>query len=422
MEGMLFEHEAINREVSTLHELMEEEKRELDSVRGRRRSGTLRAEDHDDSKYGGDDDDAQSITTRVEDEDEEQLAAEEEEERRQRRDELGRPRTPEPTGMGMDNEDIHGGSKMHLDVLNMHSRSPSPPLREPFALQPSTSSVSEERLNALASQLEQLESALKLSRTLQAQQAAAQSIISMLESKISSLEPLVQASQTNIQSHTTEWSGVREEWAEERVRISRAREDWEVRVRAAEEGFDGAVTKVDAGLATLQQHQLKVNGNARHGVRLVTPLSPRNISSDSGKRHRRKRSTISRGRSRSHSAESNKDDGGYASSFEGVTLLDDKRQSASKARTRVPWAQDDSDSDVRRASDDARIMSLKHYAITSESSVQKASRGSTTTMTTEDDAAHASSAAAANLKGAHLAPMVQHLAQMSTTVGVLILT
>ncbi|ETW75076.1 hypothetical protein HETIRDRAFT_391723, partial [Heterobasidion irregulare TC 32-1] len=52
-------------------------------------------------------------------------------------------------------------------------------------------------------------------------------------------------------------------------------------------------------------------------------------------------------------------------------------------------------------------MSLKHYPITSEL-VQKASTGFTMAMTTEDDAAHASSAAAANLKGAHLAPMVQH--------------
>ena len=224
------------------------------------------------------------------------------------------------------------------------------------------------------------------------------------------------------------------------MRINRAREDWEARVRAAEEGFDGAIAKADAGLATLQQHQLKANGNARNGVGLVTPPSPRNISSDSGKRHRRKRSTTSRGRSRSHSAESNKDDGGYASSSEGATLLDDKRQSVSKARARVPWAQDDSDSDVRHASDDARIMSLKHYPITPESSVRKASTGSTTTMTTEDDAAHASSAAAANLKGAHLAPvsfvlcvfvrsltalcrqMVQHSAQMSTAVGVLMLS
>ena len=169
------------------------------------------------------------------------------------------------------------------------------------------------------------------------------------------------------------------------MRINRAREDWEARVRAAEEGFDGAIAKADAGLATLQQHQLKANGNARNGVGLVTPPSPRNISSDSGKRHRRKRSTTSRGRSRSHSAESNKDDGGYASSSERATLLDDKRQSASKARARVPWAQDDSDSNVRHASDDARIMSLKHYPITSESSVRKASTGSTTTMTTEDD-------------------------------------
>lgn len=171
MEGMLSEHKAIKREVSTLRELIKE-KCELDSVRGRQCSGTLRAKDHDDSEYGGDDDDAQSIATVmphelecVEEEDEEQLAAEEEEEerrrrrRRRRRDELGRPITPEPTGMGMD---IHGRSKMHLDVLNMHSRSPPPPLREPFALQPSTSSVFEERIDALTSHLE---SALELSRS-----------------------------------------------------------------------------------------------------------------------------------------------------------------------------------------------------------------------------------------------------------------
>ena len=211
MEGILSEHEAIKREVSILRELMEEEKHELDSVRGRRCSGMLCAEDHDDSEYGGNDDDARSIATvtpheleRVEEEDEEQLAAEEEEEeeRQRRRDELGQPRTPEPTGMGMDDKDIHSRSKMYLDVLNMHSRSPPPPLREPFALQPSTSSVSEERLDALASQLE---SALELSRTFQAQQAAVQSTTSMLESKVS-LESLVQASQTDIQSHATEAS------------------------------------------------------------------------------------------------------------------------------------------------------------------------------------------------------------------------
>ncbi|ETW81228.1 hypothetical protein HETIRDRAFT_232716, partial [Heterobasidion irregulare TC 32-1] len=62
MEGMLSEHKAIKREVSTLRELIKE-KCELDSVRGRQCSGTLRAKDHDDSEYGGDDDDAQSIAT-----------------------------------------------------------------------------------------------------------------------------------------------------------------------------------------------------------------------------------------------------------------------------------------------------------------------------------------------------------------------
>jgi hypothetical protein len=54
---------------------------------------------------------------RVEEEDEEQLAVEEEE-RGHRRDELTRPRTPEPTGLGMDDED---------DKARSRSRSPSPP-------------------------------------------------------------------------------------------------------------------------------------------------------------------------------------------------------------------------------------------------------------------------------------------------------
>ncbi|ETW84950.1 hypothetical protein HETIRDRAFT_121078 [Heterobasidion irregulare TC 32-1] len=71
------------------------------------------------------------------------------------------------------------------------SRRLSLSLQEPFALQLSMPSVSQECLNALASRVK---SSLKLLRTLKVQQAAAQSTISMLKSKVSSLGSLAQAS------------------------------------------------------------------------------------------------------------------------------------------------------------------------------------------------------------------------------------
>ena len=151
-----------------------------------------------------------------------------------------------------------------------------------------------------------------------------------------------------------------------------------------------------------RQHQLKPNGNTHNGIGLVTPPSPRSISSDLSKHHRRKQSMTSWGGSRSHLAESNKDDGGRGS-----------RQRARRCsmigaswypHACVPWPQDELDSDVHHASDDARILSSKHYPTTLESSVRKAWTGPTTRTTTEDDVAHASSAAAAtDLKGAHFA-------------------
>ncbi|THH16715.1 hypothetical protein EW146_g3966 [Bondarzewia mesenterica] len=453
LEGMLAEHEAIKREVSALRELMEEEKRELDLVRGRRRSGTLRADDHEDIDFGADDDDARSIATvtpheleRVEEEDELQMAAEEEEEEyRRRREELGRPRTPEPTGMGMDDEDLHNQSKIHLQV---RSRSPSP-LRMDQHQPVSSSAVSEERLNALSTQLE---SALELSRTLQAQHAAAQNTISMLESKVSSLESLVETSQTQIQSHAAEavqdrasittlitewkkgvegqWNGVREEWAQERARVGKAREEWEARVHAVEEGMSGSVAKVEASLAIMQQYQVKQNGSARNGVGLVTPPSPRSISSNSGKR--RKRSASSRGRSRSHSIGS-KDDGDCTSSSEGMTFMDEKppldqllpRPSASpRSRHHTPWLHDDSDLDAHVIGDmdsKGRVSLAGQYPISPGSSIREASTGSTTTMTTEDDAGAHNPDTIVHSKGRHLDPMGSHFTQVSTAVGVLIL-
>lgn len=374
LEGMLVEHEAIKREVSTLREMMEDEKRELEMVRGRRRSNTARADErnHDGEEgefVGGhhdDDDDARSIATvtpheleRVEEEDEEQLAAEQEEEERRRQQREGdesmtRPRTPEPTGMGIRMDDEYDGER--------GSRSPSPPRRDRHAMSSARDNETSDRLNHLSTQLEL---ASELSRALQASHAAAQTRISLLESKITSVESLVQASQSQmaqVQASVTEtweeerksltemvkewkkgvegqWTGVREEWREERERLNKAREEWEKRVAGVEDGVTRVGDKVEKAVATLaqQQQQLQANQNgsarAEGGVGLVTPPSPRSLSSDSGKqRSRRKRSTTSRGRPRSNSAgpknkngdaEADADAEGYTSSSEGATLLND---------------------------------------------------------------------------------------------------
>ncbi|KAI0067017.1 hypothetical protein BV25DRAFT_1820172 [Artomyces pyxidatus] len=471
LEGKLAEHEAIKREVSSLREFMEAEKREQEEIRARRRRADGRPED-DDSDFSADDDDTRSVTTvtpheleRVDEEDEEQLAAEEEEEeeRRRRRDELGRPRTPEPTGMGMYDEDE---SKSHLAP---RSRSTSPPPRETQASHPSPSAVPEDVSARLTTLSTQLELALELSRTLQTQHAAAQTTISLLESKVSALESLVQSSQTQAQSQAAEvteerasltalvaewkkgvegqWSGVKEEWAQERDRLSKARDEWETRMLAAEERVGAAVSKVDAGLSSFEQqnaYQPKQNGNARLGG-LVTPPSPRSLSSDSGsgKPRQRKRRPSSRGRTRSHSTGSKED--GYTSSSEGQAHLDDKSSAASvaagglppnpssppRSRPRSPWLPEgDSDSDEhdgahsRTRGGARKERSMGAYPITPESSVRKVSSGSSATMTTEDDALPNRSEAQDRLfrsgpfdPHARLTPT-----QVQTAVGVLVLS
>ncbi|EMD31989.1 hypothetical protein CERSUDRAFT_144523 [Gelatoporia subvermispora B] len=231
LEGLLAEHDAIKREVSSMRELMEERKRDMEILR--RHSGSPAAmpppsrEDFDPhseelhDSFISDDDDARSVATvvpheleRVDEEDEEQLAAEAEEEdqRRQRRDELERerPKTPEPTGIGMSEDDdeheaesaeeAHGqqGTMSHL-----RPRSPSPP---PYgsAVAPQPSSVTDsvrddlhERLTMLS---QQLESALELSRSLDSERTSAQSTIASLEAKVSALETLVQSTQVQVQT------------------------------------------------------------------------------------------------------------------------------------------------------------------------------------------------------------------------------
>jgi hypothetical protein len=317
LETVFAEHDAIKREVGVLRQLVE--KRDGDFAA----AGTL-----------DDDDDARSIRTivpheleRVEEEDEDQIAKQEEpqdedeeEERRTRRVELGRPRTPEPMSLGMthDEEDI--------------ARSSSP-----------RQSVIDELFQRLTSLSTQLESAIELSSSLQAQHAAAQSTISVLESKVSSLESLVQQSQASPPppaapphpdslitqmlndwkiSVEGQWSSVREEWASERERLASAREEWESKVKSVETNLSTTAAKFDAGLTSLavlqqqQQHAQALGLGDREVVKegfhgsssghggLVAPPSPRSLSAHSNRpKQRWKRTSSSRGRGRSTSIE-----------------------------------------------------------------------------------------------------------------------
>jgi len=431
LDSVLAEHEVIKREVSSLRELLEEEKREFEQIRGGRRQAVPRRQQHTEDEDGdlqSDDDDVHSIATvtgheleRVEEEDEEQLAAEEEE-RGHRRDELTRPRTPEPTGLGMDDED---------DKARSRSRSPSPPPSTTSQGVPPSSEDVNLRLTALSSQLE---SALELSRSLQAQHATALSTISYLESKVNALESLVHTSQAQAQSHVAEatqeraslttlvnewkkgvegqWGGVQEEWAQERERLARARDEWELRVHAVEKGLEGTIARVDAGFTALEQQQRlplqhKPNGSAHVG--LVTPPSPRSLSSDSdsaGKARRKKRSAASRGRSHSK-------DGSTSSSEAANIDGDGGSSSASVAagslppnpnpRPRSPWLPEgDSDSDShvpgrlkghRRAEGgEKKALPSSSYPITPDPSVRKFSSGSSIGLASEEDVEHLSKA------------------------------
>jgi len=302
----------------------------------------------------------------VDEEDEE--AVSDDEERRRTRDELGRPSTPGPIAMGgSDDEDS-----------------------EP---KPSRPSIPEDIVHRLTTLSNQLESALEISRTLQAQHATAQSTISLLESKVSALESLVQTTQSTVQAqgeaqHAAlvqvvdaaripadererdresltqminewkknvegKWSSVQEEWNSERERLKRARDEWESKAKSMEEGI---VFKVESTLATfqLQNRQQFVNGTAKfdpHGPGLVTPPSPRSLSSDSMRPRSRKKRSGSRGRSKSpflpQSMPATDDEDEAESLPNGIAK-------SPRSRPHSPWAADDSsDSDVPTESVDS---------------------------------------------------------------------
>ncbi|KAJ7471762.1 hypothetical protein FB451DRAFT_1250862 [Mycena latifolia] len=199
---------------------------------------------------------------------------EHDEDRARRRAELGRPRTPEPTNMGMG-----------------RTLARSTTLRSPLAASADPSSLSindlTERLALLSTQLE---SALAMSETLQAQHAAAQSTIAALEDRVRRLEGLVsdsaaQEKKADKDKGVEDIGALKAEWAAERELLRRAREEWEERMRGVVDERIGMAARVFAPVTYPQ------NGG------LATPPSPRSLSADSGHGRRRRKRSASRGRS-----------------------------------------------------------------------------------------------------------------------------
>ena len=314
LESLLSDHENIKRDVLHLRELIEEQRQHERLVAQRVR------EMHDEDD---DEDDRRSVHTivpheleSVPEEDETELE-ESEEERSARREELGRPRTPEPSSLGMHDDDYE------------HRR--SAPAQPP--------GIPDEISRRLAFLSDQLESALEVTRSLQEQHSAAQQTIEALDSKVKQLEEHIRTSQlvevtwkdnftreVTVREETQQatmgsmfaefrktiedrWESVKQDWVAERERMETSRNDWEGRVRGIEEGMTTASSKFETGLTGLasQLAGIKQNGfiplHNKHTGGLVTPPSPRSLSdadSDSDRALDEKVGTKTRRRSRSH--------------------------------------------------------------------------------------------------------------------------
>ena len=319
-------------------------------------------EDYREASDDDSDDDARSMSTvvpheleRVEEEDEDQMAEEErmgredklsenekheddlleseEEERERRREDLGlgRPRTPEPTRMG-------------LDYPSLLSSAPRRSMTSPLA----QLSSSEDVYDQVQKLSKQVSTVMALTTTLEAQHLAAQTTIQSLENKVEALEGMLKAAEEALKAKTVQeeeakeiarrevqvteeeqkvekasltdmlaewkksvegqWSHVQEEWKEERERLNKAREEWESKMGAtlavaAANGFN--VNESSTSLLVGNGDVFKHNG-------LVTPPSPRSQSSNSPRYRRRRRRPSSRSptgeRGRSTSPLSDDDD------------------------------------------------------------------------------------------------------------------
>lgn len=389
LESLTTEHDGFKHDIELIKEFMEERKREAQA----------REQQRHNEEFSSDDDDARSVATvvphelgRVDEEDEE--AAAEHEDRRRSSREVGRPRTPEPSLAEFD-EDDHPRSKTR-------------------------SHVPEDVIHRLETLSSQLESALELSRTLQAQQVTAQNTIHLLELKVTELQHHVQATQTKVDNqheahqaaikeaiesvripeHEREkereslteminewkkgvegkWSSVQEEWSVEKDRLRRARDEWELKTKTFEEGI---VSRVESRLSVVQQRDGHpfMNGSAKpNGQGLVTPPSPRSLSSDSMRpRSRKKRNGSSRGRAKSPSqtvtppANTDSDEDG-----EPALASNGDSATSPRSRPRSPWTTDESsDSEGHADNTEASRLTLTsikekaviQYPITPESSL-----------------------------------------------------
>ena len=386
LESLITEHDGFKHDIELVKEFMEDRKREAQA-----------REQRHNEEFSSDDDDARSVATvvpheleRVDEEDEE--AAAEHEDRRRTSREVGRPRTPEPSLAEFDDDDHHRSKpRSHIPEDIIH------------------------RLETLSGQLE---SALELSRSLQAQQASAQNTIQLLELKVTELQQLVQATQTKVddqhEAHRLaineaiesvrvpeqerekereslteiindwkkgvegKWTSVQEEWSVEKDRLRRARDEWESKAKTIE---DGILARIESRLSVIQQRDGHpfMNGSAKpNGQGLVTPPSPRSLSSDSMRpRSRKKRNGSSRGRTKSPgqiatppaNTDSDEDE-------EPVSISNNGSATSPRSRPRSPWTTDESSDSEAHAenTESSRPASIKEkaviqYPITPESSL-----------------------------------------------------
>jgi hypothetical protein len=405
LEGVLAEQEAMKREVRTLREMMEERRIEsvgaetahlvhqhTHTVESEEPRGGFDMEEDDEDREASDDDsddDTQSISTvvpheleSVEEEDEDQLAEEErrgredhllegekqeedlleseEEERERRREDfgLGRPRTPEPSRMGLDYSSL---------LSSVPRRAITPPLSQQM-------SSSEDVYDQVQKLSKQVTTVMALTTTLEAQHSAAQTTIQALENKVEALEGMLKIAEEALKAKTVQeeeakeiahhevqvkeeeekneketltqmlgewkksvegqWSHVQEEWKEERERLKRAREEWEAKLGAALTLTANASTDAVGSSSSL----LIGNGDVFKHNGLVTPPSPRSQSSNSPRYRRRRRRATSRSPNgeRGRSMSLSDDDGADPDADTDTTLANSEASSSSSSRAYSP--------------------------------------------------------------------------------------
>ncbi|KAF8881790.1 hypothetical protein BD779DRAFT_1473265 [Infundibulicybe gibba] len=373
LEGVLAEQETIKQEVKALRDMVEtrrhepvgddrnkshpEAEKDYDEPRG----GFDLEDEDSDRDLGGvdDDDDARSVNTivpheleRVEEEDEEQIASAEaeeekfhsrqreepdeedpdseaEEERRQRRDELGRPRTPEPNHMGMRDDDYeprhrsstllaprrHSASSPLSTMSAEHVLERVDQMSDKIDTVVARHNADQPTILALTTKIEELEAIVKATQEAQAK-AASPPPPPVEEKKPSEdRESLTQIIAEWKKSVEGQWSNVQEEWNQERERLSKAREEWENKVRLVDSGLEKLESLQSSAAAALlqqQQHhslQQLANGDAVRHSGLATPSSPRSLSADSGRHRARRRRSSGRARSASRSRSGSRDGG-----------------------------------------------------------------------------------------------------------------